>query len=176
MTFSSSLLKKSASVLIEPATCDILKLNCNTKSDAHNNDTGKFFARKKGVTDLLSIKTILGFVTSHKTCASSKLPFELPGVLPSRSISWVTQWKLILFRTPQAHRFSYFWIDFLLWVVLYQESAASNPEACIFQQDKLASRQRLVFCTLPSIAEHFVDWLKGFLGLWRYADWNFCYQ
>ena len=72
---SSSLERKSAAVLTHPAMCAILKLKCNTKSHAFHSAGGTAFVWKKRVTDLLSVKAIVGFVASHKKCANSKKAF-----------------------------------------------------------------------------------------------------
>ena len=72
MTFSSNLEKMSAAVLAEPAICAILKLNCSTYSHAFHNVGGMAFVWKNRKTDLLSIKTIVGFDASHRLCANSR--------------------------------------------------------------------------------------------------------
>ena len=72
VTLSSSLERKLAAVLTEPAMCAILKLKCNTESRAFQSAGGIAFVWKKRVTDLLSVRTIVGFVASHRMCANSK--------------------------------------------------------------------------------------------------------
>ena len=72
VTLSSSLEKRSAAVLTDLAICAILNLNCNTYSHAFQSDGGIAFVWKKQVTDLLSVKTIVGVVASHKMCANSR--------------------------------------------------------------------------------------------------------
>ena len=72
VTLSSSLERKSAAVLTDPAMCAILKLNCNTYSYAFQSAGGIGFVWKKRVNDLLSDRTIVGFVASHRMCANSK--------------------------------------------------------------------------------------------------------
>ena len=72
VTLNSSLERKSAAVLTEPAICAILKLNCNTYCHALHKNGGIVFFRKKRGIDLLSVKTIVGFDASHKMCANSR--------------------------------------------------------------------------------------------------------
>ena len=72
VTLSYSLERMSAAVLTDPAMCAILKSNCNTKSHAFHSAGGIAFVWKKRVTDLLSVKTIVGFVASPKMCANSR--------------------------------------------------------------------------------------------------------
>ena len=71
MIFNSNWERKSAAVYTEPAICAILKLNCSTRSHAFHKDGGMAFVFENRVTDLLSVKTIVGFVASHKMCANS---------------------------------------------------------------------------------------------------------
>ena len=71
VTLSYSLERKSAAVLTEPAMCAILKLNCNTQSHAIQNAGAIAFVWKR-VTDLLSVRTNVGFVASHKMSANSR--------------------------------------------------------------------------------------------------------
>ena len=72
VTLSSTLERTSAVVLTDPATCAILKLNCNTKSHAFQSAGGIAFVWKKRVTDLLSVPTVVGFVPSHNMCEDSR--------------------------------------------------------------------------------------------------------
>ena len=72
VTLSSSLQGKSAAVLTEPAKCAILKLNCKTYSHAFQSAGGIAFVWKKRVTDLLSVRTFVGFVAAHRVCANSR--------------------------------------------------------------------------------------------------------
>ena len=69
VTFNSNRERKSAAVFTELALCAILKLNCSTKSHAFHKHGGMALVWKNRVTDLLSVKTIVGFVASHKMCA-----------------------------------------------------------------------------------------------------------
>ena len=72
VTFDSNREQKSAAVFTEPAICAIYKLNCSTYSHAFHKDGGMALVWKNRVTDLLSVKTIVGFVASHKMCANSR--------------------------------------------------------------------------------------------------------
>ena len=71
VTLSSSLERKSAEVLTEPAMCAILKLNCKTYSQAFQSAGGIAFVWKKHVTDSLSERTIVCFVATQRMCANS---------------------------------------------------------------------------------------------------------
>ena len=73
MTFDSNRERKSAAVFTKPATCAILKLNCSTYSHAFHKDGGMALACKNRVTDLLSVKKIVGFVASHKMCENLRI-------------------------------------------------------------------------------------------------------
>ena len=70
VTFYSSPEKKSAADLTEPAVSAILKFNCNTQSHAFRKFVGMAFARKTLVTNLLFVKTLVGFDASHKMSAN----------------------------------------------------------------------------------------------------------
>ena len=71
VTFSSSLKRKSVLVLTEPAMWASSKLKCNTYSDAFHNAGGRAFVRKRRSTDLLSVRQIVAFVMSYRTCVNS---------------------------------------------------------------------------------------------------------
>ena len=70
LTLSSSLEKQSAAMLTKPAICSILKLNCNTYSPAYQRAGGIGFVWKKCVTDILSVRKIVGFVACQRMCAN----------------------------------------------------------------------------------------------------------
>ena len=72
VTVRSSLEKNVAAVFTEPAMYALLRLNCNTYSHAIHGAGGIAFVRKKRVTDLLSVRTIVGFVASQTRCANSE--------------------------------------------------------------------------------------------------------
>ena len=63
--------KKSAAVFILPGMCAMVKLNCNTKSQAFHNGGGIIFVRKNLVTDLLSVMMITGLVAPQNICPNS---------------------------------------------------------------------------------------------------------
>ena len=70
-TYNSNREKKSTAVFTEPTICASLKLNCSTKAHAFHKDGGMALVWKNRVTDLLSVKTVVGFVASHRMCANS---------------------------------------------------------------------------------------------------------
>ena len=72
VTLSSSLERRSTAVLTDPAMCAILKLYCNTESHALQSAGGIAFVWKKRVTDLLPVRTLVGFVVCYKMCANSR--------------------------------------------------------------------------------------------------------
>ena len=69
VTLSSSLERKLAAVLTQPAMCAILKLSFSTKSHASQSASGIASVWKKRFTDLLSLRTNVSFVASHKVSA-----------------------------------------------------------------------------------------------------------
>ena len=75
MTFSLGSIskrdKKSAAVFIFPGMCAMVKLNCNTKSQAFHNGGGIIFVWKNLVTDLLSVMIITGLVAPQNICPNS---------------------------------------------------------------------------------------------------------
>ena len=73
----SSLERKTAALLTEPAISAIFKLNCNTKSHAFHSAGGIAFVCKVFVTDLLNVRTFVGFVVSHKVCAHSTKAIQI---------------------------------------------------------------------------------------------------
>ena len=72
LNFNCSPERKSSAVLTEPARCPVLELNSSTKSHAFHKDGGKAFVWKKRVTELLSIKSIVGFDVYHKKRANPR--------------------------------------------------------------------------------------------------------
>ena len=70
VALSSSQARSSAAVLTEPTLSAMLKLNCNKYLYALPSDGRTAFVRLKCVTDMLSVKTIVGFAISQKTCAN----------------------------------------------------------------------------------------------------------
>ena len=77
MSFNSILVRKSAEVLTQPRIRAILKLNCDTSLLAFRKEGRIAFVWKKLVTDLLSVKTIVGFDASHKLCTDSKIDIKI---------------------------------------------------------------------------------------------------
>ena len=63
--------KKSAAVFIFPGMCAIVKINCNTKSQAFYDGGGIIFVWKNLVTDLLSVMMMTGLVAPQNICPNS---------------------------------------------------------------------------------------------------------
>ena len=72
VTFISNCERKSGVVFTEPTICAFLMLNCSTKSHAFHKDGGTTFVWKNSVTELLSVRMIVGFVASYKMCANKR--------------------------------------------------------------------------------------------------------
>ena len=71
VTLSSSPEKKPAALMTELEMCAFLKLICRKYSHAFQSACGIACGGKKRGTDLLSVRTTVGFVVSHKMCANS---------------------------------------------------------------------------------------------------------
>ena len=70
VTFSSNREKTLTAVLNDPAIQVSWKLNCITELNAFHN-AGRFaFVWRNRVTDLISVRTIVGFIASHLMCAT----------------------------------------------------------------------------------------------------------
>ena len=62
---------------------------------------------KNRVTDLLSVRTIVGFVASHKMCETQGMPCRLPRIRSTKSTSLVVWGRKFLIQTQQARKFSF---------------------------------------------------------------------
>ena len=84
VTFSSSLERKSAAVLIEPAICAILKLNCSTFSHAFHRDGGMAFVWKNRVTFFCPLRQSLVLMFPTECVQTQEMSCRLPKIRSSK--------------------------------------------------------------------------------------------
>ena len=146
---SSNLETKSAVVLTGPAMCAFFKLKCNTLSHAFPSAGGIALVWRKRATDLLSVRTIVGFVAYRKIRPNYWQKFRLWKSLPRMDTLWVVPARKFLFQTSRGVRFP-FWLDFTVWVIFNHEGKTRASEDCFGHQDKLFSWEGLFYASLQA--------------------------